>query len=1013
MAKRVEKFHKTEIRIVVVLLVFAKLLIFTSCKVDNIFQLVDSTTRIVEILLAVFLCLVWNPGKLHAQAGAEDYLVIERLSRENGLPDQDINGIYFDSKGFAWISTFGGGLVRYDGDSFIRFSRKNDPESIGDIVRQCREDRFGRLWIPDANGLGILDLESLTLIEEIPGISKAWRRAHSPAALRTDADGCLWFTSNDHLFRIAFADDGNRVVVDSLHCPVTNENLMPKASDVENDGSVWITLGGRFFKVRQIEGKGLCTSGILPDISIGEDNRATAYLRAGNDVWVGTQKGLYRIDITTGQYECYQHAESDAHSLPNDEITGLCLTSDNGIVVGTLGGVSLFHTASHTFDTFGARTDEDGNQILSGEIVRSIVTRGRQIWVGLEADGLAILQKKNLPITNLSRIETTSSPIPSAPVRAMFTDSNDVLWLASTGFGVSRQVGDQVFRNYNTNNSALSGNSVTAFCEDGQGRLWIGTLDGHVNYVHLATPDVIHLPEGYRSDIARNIDVILGMVYDSVHDYIWITARNGLYIYDLGKSSFSEYAGGVSTCLAACIVSGQLWVSGIDGMHVIDLGTLESRLVAGIPASMSLVPDGDTIWAGTYGNGLCKVDNCLSDRPGITFFSEEDGLADNQVNGLLLDGIYLWITTENGLSRLDTQSGEIVSFGMDDGLKSMAFCENSIAKRSDGTIYMGLKGGGLSILRSSYVSNEYGKPQIVISGFFSKDQFHSLTHSDTIEKEEKDTDFTLKFSDLSYAKGADVLYESRIWPMEKEWSPIFENDTHVKFGHIPGGKYKFQIRAVDKRGNVLSQDEKALDVRPVWYKRWWFHLLSLLLVALVINLLVKWYTRSLNKKKDLLQQEVDRQTKELKEQKEELERKAGELAEQNALLQRQNEMIASHNTLLASTLSNRESEFTSRLLDAIQKTYRDPDLDVHTLADAMGMSRSLLNEKIQSALGQSIAQFIRTYRLNVAKEMICNGTNKDMNISEIAYEVGFNDPKYFTRCFTKEFNATPSDLHKN
>jgi AraC-like DNA-binding protein len=43
--------------------------------------------------------------------------------------------------------------------------------------------------------------------------------------------------------------------------------------------------------------------------------------------------------------------------------------------------------------------------------------------------------------------------------------------------------------------------------------------------------------------------------------------------------------------------------------------------------------------------------------------------------------------------------------------------------------------------------------------------------------------------------------------------------------------------------------------------------------------------------------------------------------------------------------------------------------------------------------------------------MICNGTNTDMNISEIAYEVGFNDPKYFTRCFTKEFGATPSELH--
>jgi AraC-like DNA-binding protein len=177
-------------------------------------------------------------------------------------------------------------------------------------------------------------------------------------------------------------------------------------------------------------------------------------------------------------------------------------------------------------------------------------------------------------------------------------------------------------------------------------------------------------------------------------------------------------------------------------------------------------------------------------------------------------------------------------------------------------------------------------------------------------------------------------------------------------------------------------------------------------------LLVLGYTKSIKWKKDQLQQEVDRQTKILKEQKEELERKAAALSEQNALLQKQNEMIASHNTLSSRSVSNRDIDFSSTLLDAIQKKYKDPDLDVHGLAEAMGMSRSLLNEKIQGAFGQSIAQFIRTYRLNVAKEMICNGTNNEMNISEIAYEVGFNDPKYFTRCFTKEFNATPSDLHK-
>ena len=427
---------------------------------------------------------------------------------------------------------------------------------------------------------------------------------------------------------------------------------------------------------------------------------------------------------------------------------------------------------------------------------------------------------------------------------------------------------------------------------------------------------------------------------------------------------------------------------------------------------MALVPDGNTLWAGTYGSGLCRVDNCLSGKPDITYYSEKDGLADNQVQSLLLDGYTLWITTENGLSRLDTQAGEMTSYGLRDGLNSMAFCENSSLKSEDGTIYFGQK-EGLSILRSSHIRQEYGnKPVVVISGYWSKGTFHNLLFTDTVNKDEMNLDFILKFSDLSYSPGADHHYETRILPLDKDWTPVFENDTHIKYGHIPGGKYKIQIRAVDKNGNVLSQDEKTLIIKPVLYNRWWFRLLVLLLVAFLAYQFVRRYTRSLKRKKDLLQQEVDRQTKELKEKKEELERKAEELSEQNALLQKQNEMIASHNTLLSSTLSTKETDFSAMLLEAIQKLYKDPDLDVHTLAEAMKMNRGMLNEKIQNALGMTTAQFIRTYRLNVAKEMICNGTNKDMNISEIAYEVGFNDPKYFTRCFTKEFNATPSDLFK-
>ena len=975
--------------------------------------MVDKFLKRVDFILAVFSCLVSFPDRLPAQAVAEDYMIINRLSREDGLPDQDVNGIYFDSKGFAWISTFGGGLVRYDGDSFIRFSTKTDPAFASDFVNLCGEDDFGRLWVPCAGILNILDLDTLTLIDELPGMSRSWRRSHSPVNVNRDAKGHLWFTSDNTLYRIAFADEGKRVIVDSLRCEVTNVNLMPAVCDVDEDGSVWMALNGHLFKVRQIEGRGLSMSGILPGVDIGEDNKSTAFLRTGNEVWIGTQKGLYRVNLSTGNPICYLHSDPDPRSIPNDEITGLCATPDGEIVIGTLGGICIYDSASQSFDIYRSRPNEYGNRLLPGELVRSIATRGRQIWVGLEAEGLAVIQRKPLQLVNLSHIETTSTPVPSTPIRALFIDSRDVLWLAATEYGLCRQVGNLVFRIYNAGNSALADNSVTSFCEDGRGRIWTGTVTGRLNYIDPSGPDIIRVPDGHTSETARSIDVILGLVYDEINDYIWISAHNGLYYYDPAHSAFQRYPVKTVSCFGACIASDKLLVSGIGGLNVIDLKTLENRVLADFPACLSLAPDGDTLWAGTYGQGLYRVDHFHSDQPAITVYSEKDGLADSQIQGLLTDGINLWITTENGLSCLDTQVGEIASYGIRDGLKSMAFCENSLSKDRSGTIYLGQK-EGLSILRSGYVRNEYGnKPDIAITGYYTKEQFHTLSRSDAISKDETDTDFVLKVSDLSYSRRSDISFESRVFPLDRDWSPIFGNDSYVRFGHIPGGKYRVQIRAVDKEGNVLSQDEKVLQVRPVLYKRWWFRLLLVLLFVWMANLFVLWYTKSISRKKDQLQQEVDRQTKELKHQKEELEKKAEELSEQNALLQRQNELIASHNTLLSGTLSNRESEFYTRLLDAIQKKYKDPDLDVHALADAMGMSRSQLNEKIQNTLGLSIAQFIRTYRLNVAKEMISNGTNSDKNISEIAYEVGFNDPKYFTRCFTKEFNATPSDLHKN
>jgi AraC-like DNA-binding protein len=70
----------------------------------------------------------------------------------------------------------------------------------------------------------------------------------------------------------------------------------------------------------------------------------------------------------------------------------------------------------------------------------------------------------------------------------------------------------------------------------------------------------------------------------------------------------------------------------------------------------------------------------------------------------------------------------------------------------------------------------------------------------------------------------------------------------------------------------------------------------------------------------------------------------------------------------------------------------------------MGMSRSPLNQKLTSLTGMSINKYLRSLRLRKAQEMLATS---GLNISDVAYAVGFEDPKYFSRVFSEEFGMSP------
>ncbi len=103
-------------------------------------------------------------------------------------------------------------------------------------------------------------------------------------------------------------------------------------------------------------------------------------------------------------------------------------------------------------------------------------------------------------------------------------------------------------------------------------------------------------------------------------------------------------------------------------------------------------------------------------------------------------------------------------------------------------------------------------------------------------------------------------------------------------------------------------------------------------------------------------------------------------------------------------VSSMDQEFMKELKEAIEKNISDEEFGVDELAEGLYMSRATLNRKLRAITGESTNQFIQSYRLNRAAQLLKTNFG---NVTEVAFEVGFSNSAYFTKCFKDKFNQLP------
>lgn len=944
-----------------------------------------------------------------------------------GMPNNFADDIFQDSYGFVWISTHGGGLVRYDGFNYMNFNLGSSGISLrSNSCRNVYEDHFKRLWIAFEEGPQVLDLKTMQPV--IPPCENEKVEAQLNKALKNlctrmycDAKGNVWMVSFNLLTRISFNEKGevNRVL--SISYPYNAPDL--GLCDVYRNGTVV-----------------MCNNGVVSEFSV-QTNRLVAknissmflpldYRYAGavisyhGKIWLGTNRGLYN----SAKQEF--HASGTVHSLQHEVVTSLAITEDDKLLVGTLCGVDIIDDKTGTIEHWNCSSVNP----LSSNFVNSLLAKDGQIWVGTETGGITKLAPRQLQLEFFKHDAANPASLSPNAVNAMYAAPDGTLWVGTVEGGLNALApGSRNFTHYTMANSGLPHNSVSTLAADNRGNLWIGTWGTGIAVMNLQQPGrIIPLVVDAKHQPFLNFAGVL--VYDPINDGMWLGTNDGLFFYDLKRQQLIEPFKGclnVRGCIGSLITrDGKLLMGCVQGMveinlksripgkgdfavkyHQYKLDDPKSGVIDKI-LSFCLAKDGK-IWLGSNGYGLYCYNYNKEGKTYVKSFTTNNGLANNTVKGIVEDNQgMLWIATDNGLSIFNPKTETFSSYSRKDGLLSSQFYFNGAIRDAKGKIYLGTDEGLMAVTGVNHAVHNSARlrftellvdNQPVFAGSDYLDDDISIAKRLCIH--ESDKSFTIFFSALNYGNDSQGVYLYRMKGYENDWVQLQPGQHSVRYSTLPAGSYQFEVKYIPSfdsdKEQVISVDIK---VTPYFWKSWWF--VSLMVIAFIAFLLYI-YTSRLEKMREREVEELYRPIEAALKDSDE----PGKLQSRiQMILENQKRYQDSQKKSIEADrkqVAEKERPFMDIVMEVMEKNYDNSEFGVQELADEMRMNRSVLSKMLNAEAGQPTAQFIRNYRLDIAKKMITeNAANR--NITEIAYRVGFNDPKYFTRCFTKQYGVSPS-----
>ncbi len=755
---------------------------------------------------------------------------LTHLGIDDNLSHRTVYSVLQDRDGFLWVGTQNG-LNRYNGYTFTTFyNNPADPTSLaGDNVSSLAEDNQGLLWIATwGGGLNIFD-----------PVKQAFTRYR------------LNFVNGDPIHRVQrlYRDRSGAIWVGTYAAGAVRIN--PKTMEETRFG---------------LESPGVNQPARVWDVTEGVDG----------SFYIGTNSGLYLLDVETGKHQLVNAAGPMAEELKSAQIRCLYMSENQFLWIGTNRHLLRLDTRDRSLIVQqplrenGAPLEETNFNVITedpaGNLLVGTLYYGMFRYDPLEERWLQF-QHNRLNQNGLLHND----------IRALYVDRTDVLWIGTRGGGLSKldtkRKKFDVYRPQPNDPSGLPGEAVRALAPTPDGAVWIGTLGGGLCLLDRANGAVKHYqPEAGNPRSISNAWV-MALLRDN-DGRLWAGTNGGLNRLDAdgGFTRFQHDPRDETSLIhdqiqsLARLGANELWVGTTGGLSVLKDGVFKNypngdNRPGGLPGTRIYAIHRDregVAWLATAHGGLVRYraesddfQNYLPDMVedeggsskatilsigenssgiwvgsfggGLGFlpwgadkfqhFTTAQGLPNNIVYAVLTDRAdRLWLSTNKGLCRFDPEFNTFRNYNLADGLQDELFSVGAHAVSETGEFFF----GGIEGFNSFYPSQvrDYGSPpNLAVSEFRVMDSTLHI-HPTRPEKVTLNANQNYLFFEFAALDFTAPEHNRYQYMMEglDEGWSTPDNRRSVSYAALPHGNYRFRVRAANHDG-IWNEEGLAVRIR--------------------------------------------------------------------------------------------------------------------------------------------------------------------------------------------------------